>query len=61
MHDLFNDPEANSILALAGFWPLTIGEVPGGKLPPALGEVMESDADGNVLAVREVPMSISYN
>jgi len=62
MHDMWTDPEANTILALAEFFPMTIGEAEKPfEVPPALGQVIDWDADGNIFAVVEVGMSLSYN
>jgi hypothetical protein len=60
MHDLFNDPEANNIFGIAGYFPLTMSkeEV---DTPPALGQVIDWDANGNIFSVVEVNMVLSYN
>lgn len=53
--ELFNDPDLNSILAAAQMFPMTTSK----DNSPALGLVIDWDADGNIYQVVEVPFIIS--
>jgi len=58
--DLFKDPHANTVIASAGWFPVTSGFIEATGTP-VLGVAMDWDANGDIYGVMEFPITFSLN